>query len=169
MLETLLEIFETFILLLKILAAFFSVVCIVAGVYFARKADYWNGKIIKPWVLYRQAPKSESEKLYNASKEWESILQKFNSDEEGFWKLAVIEADKLVDAVIKAHKFQGETMAERMKQISESHLSSIDDLWKVHRLRNHLVHTPEFHINKAQSIKAMQMYQQILKDFKALS
>lgn len=169
MLETLGEIVNTFIFLLKIIAGLFSIVCITVGVYYARKSDYWASKIVKPWVTYRKPPTEEAKPLYDATKEWEGIKQKFLSQEESFWKLAVIEADKLVDTVIKAHGFQGDTMGDRMKSITEAHLPSINDLWKVHRLRNHLVHTADFHINQAQSQKAMQMYQQVLQDFKAIS
>lgn len=168
MIETILEIIDTMISLIKIIAGIFSALCIVGGVYFAVKSDFYKKKIYDIFIRYRQMPKEEVTKVYDATKEWDKVKQRFDADDEAFWKLGVIEADKLIDTVMKAHGFIGATMGERMKGASEARIPSLNDLWKVHRLRNHLVHTADFHINKSQGKKAQGIYEQVLKELKAI-
>ncbi len=168
MIEYAIQVISIMIELFKIVAALFSAVCIVGGVYFAVKSDFYQKKIVDIFFRYRHLPKEEVAKVYDATKEWEKIKQRFDADDEAFWKLGVIEADKLVDTVMKAHGFIGDTMGERMKGASEASIPSLNDLWRVHRLRNHLVHTADFNINKAQSQKAMNIYTTVLNELKAL-
>ena len=61
-------------------------------------------------------------------------------------KMAVIEADKLLDLALKDLNVSGENAAERLKNASRSNmLKSPDNAWTVHKVRNKLVH--EKHIN----------------------
>jgi hypothetical protein len=56
-------------------------------------------------------------------------------------KNSLIEADKLLDFVLKQKKVNGETLGERLK--NSQNLYSRDDynnIWTAHKLRNELVH-----------------------------
>ncbi|MEX0932126.1 MAG: hypothetical protein WDZ81_00785 [Candidatus Saccharimonadales bacterium] len=54
-------------------------------------------------------------------------------------KQAVIEADKLLDYVLKQQGYNGQTMAERLKK-AENTLHDKEAVWQAHKLRNRLVH-----------------------------
>lgn len=54
-------------------------------------------------------------------------------------RLAVIEADKLLDKALKQLGIKGATMGDRMKQAG-SMLGRVDSVWSAHKLRNRLVH-----------------------------
>jgi hypothetical protein len=56
--------------------------------------------------------------------------------------LAVIDADKLLDDVLRKRNFRGKTMGERLVAAQRS-LSDNDAVWYAHKLRNRLVHEPE--------------------------
>lgn len=74
-------------------------------------------------------------------------------------KLAVIEADKLVDGVLRSMLIPGETMGERLKAAQYSY-PDIRKVWTAHKLRNQLVHDSAFEITSSQAKHA-------LKDFHA--
>lgn len=167
--EDIIDILETLFFYLKILLGIISTLFITLGIYFAIKSNFWEKKIKQVFVDYRKAPKVDVDnKVYDATKTWEAIQERADSDDEGDWKLAIIEADKLIDTILKAHSISGETMADRMRNVSQARMPSIDNLWKVHRLRNHLVHTSDFHITHNQAKQAMNIYQQILIEMKAI-
>ncbi|MEO6729481.1 MAG: hypothetical protein ABIM99_06190 [Candidatus Dojkabacteria bacterium] len=67
------------------------------------------------------------------------------SNDESKLKTAVIEADKLLDYVLKSKKVKGETLGDRLK--SSKNLfstSSYNKVWEVHKLRNRLAHEMNF-------------------------
>ncbi len=74
---------------------------------------------------------------------------------------AVIEADKLIDKILK-YIVEGDTMGERLKE-SEHYFADYavyDQLWKAHKLRNAIVHEADFH-------PTHMILKQAIGDFKA--
>lgn len=56
-------------------------------------------------------------------------------------KMAVIEADKVVDVVLKRAGVPGETMAERLRKVQKQIQRPIySGMWEAHKMRNRLVH-----------------------------
>lgn len=58
-------------------------------------------------------------------------------------KNALIEADKLLDYVLRGRGYRGTTMAERLKN-AESNFSRREAIWRAHKLRNTMVHEVGF-------------------------
>ncbi|MBI2637727.1 MAG: hypothetical protein HYW88_02395, partial [Candidatus Sungbacteria bacterium] len=56
----------------------------------------------------------------DASPKWESVLNKAASPNPSDWKLAVIEADSLMDDLLKRSGYLGTTMGDRLKQLDRS-------------------------------------------------
>lgn len=76
------------------------------------------------------------------------ISRKFTEIEAMEPKLAIIEADKLVDTVLKKAGIKGETLGERLR--NAQNLTSRDtysNMWEAHKVRNQIVHDHEFNIN----------------------
>lgn len=57
------------------------------------------------------------------------------------WKQALIQADMLIDGILKEAGVAGQTMGERLKN-SATHMSKTvyNQLWQAHKKRNELVH-----------------------------
>ena len=77
-------------------------------------------------------------------------------------KLAVIEADKLLDGVLKSIMMPGETLGERLKTAGYKY-PSLRQVWGAHRLRNQLVHDSAFDLTTSQARRALRDYQAALK------
>ncbi|MFH1671532.1 MAG: hypothetical protein ABH889_02035 [Candidatus Portnoybacteria bacterium] len=99
---------------------------------------------------------------------WESVLGKLNLEDESAWKLAVIEADKIFDDVLKRIGYAGEDMGERLKQITSAQLANIEEVWQAHKMRNNIVHDPGYEIGKGQARRAIEIYQKALEHLEAL-
>ena len=82
-------------------------------------------------------------------------------------KLAVIEADKLVDHAFKTVGFPGETMADRMKVAEYKH-PKVREMWTAHKWRNQLVHEAHFEISERQAKEALRSYEAVLRSLRAL-
>lgn len=97
---------------------------------------------------------------------WEEIEA---SPEHGLMgaKLAVIEADKLLDGVLRSMAFPGETMGERLKTAAYKY-PDITKVWPAHKLRNQLVHDSTFELSVGQAKRALKDFERALKTLNVL-
>lgn len=83
---------------------------------------------------------SESDKRYinSKSREIEQMTRSMNMYE---LRHAVIEADKLVDFVLKAKGYSGETFADRLRS-AEKYIdrNQYQSIWDAHKIRNQIAH-----------------------------
>jgi hypothetical protein len=100
---------------------------------------------------------------------WQEIKNQVNSVKESEWKMAVIEADKLVDDVLKSAGFAGESMGERLMLIKPDQLLNLQYLWDAHKLRNLLVHDVSYQMTHRQAIWAIEAFESVLRELEALS
>jgi len=103
-----------------------------------------------------------------AKARWGEVMRRFEVGMESDWALAVIEADNLVDDILKRIGFSGESMAERMSQLNPSEFPAVSALKEAHRLRNNIAHTPGFKISRADAEKTLRKYERVLKEFEVL-
>lgn len=104
-------------------------------------------------------------RFYN--EQWQKILGYISTSEAG-WRLAIIDADKLVDHALKARGYKGESMADRMRAAQKT-FSHYNDLWAAHKLRNRLVHEPNVNLGKGLTQRSLQEFRRALKELGALS
>jgi hypothetical protein len=83
------------------------------------------------------------------------------------WPLAIIEADNLLDDVLKASNFKGKTTGERMVA-AQHQLTSNDTAWFAHKLRNRIVHEDVRKLKKQDVLEGLAGFRQALRDLGAL-
>ncbi len=101
-------------------------------------------------------------------KKWEKIQARLEEKDEANLKLAVIEADNFIDYLLKRIGYKGETMAERLKQIKPAQLKNLDGLWQAHKVRNNIVHEPNFKLTLHQAEEAIENYEKVLEELEAI-
>lgn len=153
---------------IQIIAGVASWIMFVLIIYLAIKTEFWQKKIYNVFIGFRKIPDVGLDHSLKVTKEWENIVKRLEAKDEANHKLAVIEADKLLDTVLKKLTIPGSTMGERLKAIPVSQLPSIDNVWQVHKLRNHLVHTTEFVLTDNKAKQAIAIYKQAFIELKVL-
>lgn len=98
---------------------------------------------------------------------WDEIQRHLNSTKEAEWKFAVIEADSLVDHILKSSGYPGDTMGERLKNIDKTQIVTLDGLWEAHKIRNRLAHDPNYFLRYGEAKRAVQLYEKTLKELGA--
>lgn len=83
------------------------------------------------------------------------------------WPLAIIDADKLLDKALRARKYKGKTMGERLVAAQRDILAN-DDVWFGHKLRNRLVHEHDVKLKERDVKEALLGIKHALKDLGAL-
>ncbi len=108
-------------------------------------------------------------KQHIARGEWEDLIARLERQTEPRdYKAAIIEADALVDHVLRAYEYQGETMADRMRALEPGHMPSINMLWAAHKVRNDIAHDPRYIVSPREGAETLRRYKEALKDLGAL-
>lgn len=112
------------------------------------------------------SPPTEGKTIYD--NKWQEIKEHLDSTNSSEWKFAIVEADKLVDEILKQAGYEGETMGERLLMIKQGDVPNINGLWTAHKLRNQLVHQVDFDLYHAQAIEAIRAFELVLRDLGAI-
>lgn len=99
---------------------------------------------------------------------WAEIQRHVESTKEAEWKFAVIEADKLLDDILKKAGYVGDTMGDRLKNIQTGQVQSLNLIWEAHKIRNRLAHETNYFLRHAEAKKAVQFYGRALEEFGVL-
>jgi hypothetical protein len=82
-------------------------------------------------------------------------------------KMAIVEADKLLDAALKSMSMAGTTLGERLKFACYKY-PELRKVWFAHKLRNQIVHETTFEISASQAKSAIHEYKKALKTIQVL-
>ena len=106
---------------------------------------------------YRGAPRNQR---------LDDVLTHAASDNPNDWKLAIIEADIILDDVLKRRGYAGTSLGERLKSISPQHLATIDDAWEAHKVRNRIAHEgADFVLTKRLVDETIARYRRVFDEF----
>ncbi len=148
---------------LKVVSAVLAVLFFVGIVYLIIKLNLIS-KIRKASRLLI-VPSHISKKI---TKRWVKIEQRLESGQEAELKLAIIEADKFFDDILKRIGYLGKDMGERLKKINSSQMANIDDIWSAHKIRNNIVHDVDYKLTSIDAEKAIKAYKKALEELEVL-
>lgn len=92
---------------------------------------------------------------------WAEIEQMLEAPGEMSRKVAVLEADKLLDYSLKALAMPGLTLGERLKFAQYKH-PDLRDVWWAHKVRNQLAHEASYHLDAAVAGNALRAFKKAL-------
>lgn len=98
---------------------------------------------------------------------WREVEQMMRQPGELGRKMAVIEADKLLDQALKSLSMPGTTLGERLKFATYKY-PDVQEVWWAHRLRNQLAHESSTHLDEGMARKALSQFRKALERLGAL-
>ena len=116
-------------------------------------------------ITLRSHKKTTLSPTYYAN-QWKAVLQCVATGEQG-WRLAIIDADKLLDHALKQSGIKGDDMGSRLRE-AEKTFMHYNQLWAAHKLRNRLVHEPGVRLSKDLTQRSLREFQRALKELGAL-
>lgn len=74
------------------------------------------------------------------SNRFAEVRKHIESDNPNDWKQAVIESDIILDKALKELGYAGVSLGERLRSITPTMMSTVDDAWEAHKVRNQIAH-----------------------------
>ena len=100
-------------------------------------------------------------------KAWAKITARLETGLESEYKLAVIEADSMLNDILKRMGFGGETLGERLEKLTAATLPNLEQIWEAHKIRNNIVHDPDYRLTLDEARRVLGIYEQALRDLQA--
>lgn len=97
---------------------------------------------------------------------WLKTLSYLFSQHESDWKLAVIEADSMLEELIGQLGFKGETLGEKLKGANQGNFRNLTTAWEVHTIRNRIAHEGvAYELSQHEAKRVTALYERIFREY----
>src|SRR3989344_7068660 len=97
---------------------------------------------------------------------WQKVLELVNSPMDANWRLAVLEADNMLDDMLKLKKYEGETLGERLQNSNPDLFTTIDYAWEAHKIRNQIAHEgTNFNLTHHDALRTVSLFERVFREF----
>lgn len=97
---------------------------------------------------------------------WMQTLHYLFSNNESDWKLAIIEADSMLDSLMDQLGFRGESLGEKLKSATQDSFRNLSIAWEVHTIRNRIAHEGlAYEISQHEAKRIIAIYERIFRDY----
>lgn len=153
--------------ILFILAMFFlTVICYVAVrmLEIRHKEHKHLHREIKEYAKNKAEQEKRLREEVGGSKNprWSKTLNYLFSQHSSDWKLSIIEADSIMENLLKDLGFKGDTVGDRLKSASQETFRELSSAWEVHTIRNRIAHEGlAFELSHHEAKRVIALYEQI--------
>jgi hypothetical protein len=157
------DLFAKLFVLLKVLlvlAAILAIAVIAYSIVRIQELKEQEQKKLKTFIVKEPIAGIKNDK-------WEMVLAHARSANSSDWRLAIIEADTILDDMIRALGYQGEDLGSRLKSIEPSDFLTLDEAWEAHKIRNRIAHDGSaFPLDQKEALRVIGLYERVFKEFK---
>jgi hypothetical protein len=113
-----------------------------------------------------KAKETQEKEEVSKNPRWVQTLEYLFSANSGDWKLAVIEADSMLETLLDQLGFKGETLGDKLKGADPDKFRSLTTAWEVHTIRNRIAHEGlAFELSQREAKRVVALYEQIFRQF----
>jgi hypothetical protein len=155
---------------------------VVLILYFVIKMKYNHQLKIernKLGVQYEHAEREKSQKTNDArddlglstgeefkNQRWEHVKELMKSKSQSDWRQAIIEADIILDEMLRRMSYDGLTIGDMLKQVDPADFANLQKAWEAHKFRNEIAHTgSEFKLSKEEAERVISNFQAVFEEF----
>ncbi len=140
----------------------------IATFVFNKKADaIWRAE--KARLYPKEMPVGEASAVtvpHPTASKWAQIVEKSESTDENNWRIAIIEADIILDSLLEKLNLPGQTIGEKLKAVEPSDFLTLDNAWEAHKARNLIAHEgANFLLNQREVRRIISLYESVFKEF----
>ena len=97
---------------------------------------------------------------------WSKTLNYLFSQHSSDWKLAIIEADSMLEDLMAQMGFIGENLGDRLKSANQDNFPQLTVAWEVHTIRNRIAHEGlAFELSQHEAKRVIALYEQIFHGY----
>jgi hypothetical protein len=146
---------------MRIIAIIVSVIFVIAIIILLRLNDY---------LIYRFAePLSDLfiKKPYlgiRIGREWKEIVKRVKEGDEEERKLAVADADEILNESLNKLGFGGDNLEEKLERVSEDIFPTAEEIKAVHQESKNIIYNPDKELSKKEAMRIIDVYEKTIKE-----
>lgn len=100
------------------------------------------------------------------NEKWRQIEALSSSENPSDWRLAILEADIILDEIVTRMGYKGDTFSEKLKQVEASDFQTLEQAWEAHKVRNRIAHTgSDFILTRRETLRVIDLFRQVFEEF----
>lgn len=100
---------------------------------------------------------------------WEAIQSRVTEPSPESWRVAIIEADIMLDEVLTNAGYSGQTIGEKLKTANPQSFTTVQDAWSAHKVRNEIAHVgSDFVLTQKTAQETILQYERVFREFGAV-
>ncbi len=154
--------FSSILTVIKVMLVAFIVITIGVGIYFYVLQQEERSKRYEWLKQYVTGP--EENHFQKPTTRWDHVKNLFASQNETDWRVAIIEADAMLDDLLIRLGYTGNSLGERLKSADPRNFPKRNEAWKAHLIRNKIAHEgSSFRLSHMQALRVMHWYEDVFK------
>lgn len=148
-----------------LLSIIFFILFIYSKIRFSQLFEVLENNIKDEEAIW--AARHETADTKNAR--WESIKQKVADSSPESWRVAIIEADIMLDETLTNAGYPGTSLGEKLKSANPESFTTIQDAWEAHKVRNEVAHTgSDFVLTQKSAKETITRFERVFSEFKVI-
>ncbi len=148
--------------------SYILIVALLSGIMyiFIRQSQLAKAEYAKYWdTTAPYGPEAEKGPL---NPEWDKIQELMSSDNENDWRIAIMNADIILDEMLTKMGYHGESVGEKLKRIEPSDFTTLNQAWEAHTVRNMLAHEKNIILTRREAERVIALFKEVFSEFKLL-
>lgn len=103
----------------------------------------------------------------NQNEKWLKVMEWAYSENPADWRLAIMEADVMLEDVLRKSGYPGDTIGEMLKSAGGAdQFLSLDAAWEAHKVRNNIAHGgSDYQLSERETRRAIGLFEQVFREF----
>ena len=153
-----------FSILSFVISALLLIGIVYAMIRFAELREIENEALREAERAFKQSHATEDENT-----KWQSVMANTSSESPTDWRVAIIEADIMLEDLLDSLGYTGASIGDKLKTANPQAFRSIEDAWNAHKVRNAIAHRgSDFVLTKRATQETIAQYQRVFEEFKFL-
>ncbi len=103
------------------------------------------------------------------NKRWKHVQELIGSNNPNDWRMAVLEADSMLEDLTLAMNVPGDTLGDRLKAIEPSDFLTLQNAWEGHKVRNQIAHQgSNFVLEYRTASLAIKNFEAVFREFEVI-
>ncbi len=100
---------------------------------------------------------------------WTKVIEHLNSNNPSDWRLAIIEADIMLDELLTTLGYHGQSIGDKLKAVEPSDMVNLQRAWEAHLVRNRIAHAgSEFELNEREAKRVIALFESVFKEYQII-
>lgn len=142
-----------------------SIIFALALIFLLTRNRYVENRVVNDWKEFLKERPYQKVKMI---KDWERIIKQVKEGDESDKKLAIIEADDIVNDMLEKMGYKDEKLEDKLSKVDKDIIPNVEDLKKAHKKRRDIVYDPGYTLSDEETDEVIAIYEKTFKDLQFL-